>query len=144
VSQTIAAPPERVYDLLADVTQMHRWSPVSTGGRWLDGATQAVEGARFKGSNKEGRFRWSTTCRILEARRGEALSWHVLLFGARWGYRFEPDGAGGTVVTEWRDLSSGRAAPFRAIERLLRGRPTEGAIEGMRETLARVKAAAEA
>jgi uncharacterized protein YndB with AHSA1/START domain len=139
----IAAPPERVYELVADITQMDRWSPVSTGGRWLDGATEAVEGARFKGSNKEGPARWTTTCRILDARKGESLSWQVQLTGVRWGYRFEPDGSGGTEVTEWRDLSQRRALPFRVIEKLLRGKPAENTRKGMRETLERVKDAAE-
>jgi hypothetical protein len=143
VSVPIAAPPEVVYDLVADVTQMGRWSPVNTGGRWLDGATEAAEGVRFKGSNKEGPARWTTTCRIIEARRGEAVAWEVQLTGVRWGYRFEPDGAGGTVATEWWDISQRRALPVRLANTLLRGRPAAGTRKGMRETLERVKAAAE-
>jgi len=47
VSIPVAAPPERLYDLITDVTQMGRWSPECTGGKWLGGAAGPAAGARF-------------------------------------------------------------------------------------------------
>jgi uncharacterized protein YndB with AHSA1/START domain len=107
VSTTIAAPADAVYGALADITRMGEWSPECSGGRWLGGATAAAPGARFKGTNKNGPWRWSTTCTIEAADPGSALAWAVTFLGlpiARWSYRFAPDGQGGTVVTEsWED-----------------------------------------
>ena len=54
----IAAPPDLVYDLIADVTRMGEWSPECYRCEWLDGASAATPGARFRGYNRIGRFRW--------------------------------------------------------------------------------------
>ena len=37
VAVKINAPAEKVYDLITDVTQMGRWSPECTGGKWTGG-----------------------------------------------------------------------------------------------------------
>lgn len=144
VTMRIGAPPERIYAIVSDVTQMGRLSPECTGGRWLGGATGPAVGARFKGSNKRGLMRWSTKCEVTKADRPSAVEWQVAESGMRWGYRFEPDGDG-TLVTEYREHS--RAIPFyvKAVQRSgLLGRDRENLmVEGMRETLERLKAAAE-
>ena len=54
VSIEVAAPPERVYELVSDITRMGEWSPETVKGVWIDGASTPVVGARFKGSNKRG------------------------------------------------------------------------------------------
>jgi uncharacterized protein YndB with AHSA1/START domain len=51
VSVEIAAPPDAVYDLIADVTRMGEWSPECVRCRWLDGAQEARPGARFRGTS---------------------------------------------------------------------------------------------
>ena len=121
VSVTVNAPAEKVYDLLADIAQMGRWSPECTGGRWVGGATEAAVGARFKGSNRHGLMRWTTNCEVTKAERGKAFEWQVKESGMRWGYRFEPDGDGGTVVTEYREPHEADAAstsrPFQQHRR---------------------------
>ncbi len=53
VSIDIAAPPGAVYDLVADVTNMGRWSPETYRCEWLDGCTGPRVDARFKGWNKD-------------------------------------------------------------------------------------------
>jgi uncharacterized protein YndB with AHSA1/START domain len=144
VSLHIDAPAERIYDLLADVTQMGRWSPECTGGKWLDGSTGPTVGARFKGSNKKGLMRWSTTCEVTKADRPSAFEWQVAESGMLWGYRFEPDG-GGTLVTEYREKT--RDTPFyvKAVQKSgLIGKDREGLmVDGMKATLEKVKQAAE-
>src|SRR5918993_1034186 len=42
VSTVVAAPPETVYALVADVTRTPEFSPEVTSCRWLDGATGPV------------------------------------------------------------------------------------------------------
>ncbi len=48
VSIDIAAPPEKVYALVSDITRMGEWSPECRSCRWADEATGPTVGARFK------------------------------------------------------------------------------------------------
>ena len=38
-TETIAADPGALYDLVSDLCRMGEWSPEATGGRWVGGAT---------------------------------------------------------------------------------------------------------
>lgn len=103
----IAAPPARVYALLADVARMGEWSPECRGGRWLAGAREPAVGARFKAANRRGILRWRTVCRIIAAEPGRELAWEVLPAGlpatTRWRYLLEASEQG-TRVTERFEL----------------------------------------
>jgi uncharacterized protein YndB with AHSA1/START domain len=146
VTTTIAAPPQTVYALIADLTRMGEWSPETTGVTWLGGATEPRLGARFRGANRNGLRRWSTICTVVAAEPGRELAWESSLFGrpvALWRYTFEPDGNGGTKVTETSEDQ--RRAVFRALGGVASGvsdRKTHNA-ESMRVTLERLKGAAE-
>jgi uncharacterized protein YndB with AHSA1/START domain len=148
VSMPIAAPPEQLYDLITDVTQMGRWSPECTGGKWLGGATGPATGARFRGSNKHGVMRWWTHCTVTKADRPSAFEFTVLESGMRWGYRFEPDlnDASSTVVTEYRAPAKKTPAVIKAVVKSgIIGRSREEMlVDGMRQSLERLKVAAEA
>src|SRR6266576_2510404 len=103
VSSDIDAPADRIYALVADLPGMGRWSPENTGGKWLGGANGPTPGARFRGTNRNGLFRWSTTCRITAADPGRELEWVTSalgLTGALWRYEFRPNEQGGTTVVE--------------------------------------------
>lgn len=143
----IAAPAERLYDLITDVTQMGRWSPECTGGTWLGGSTAPTVGARFRGGNKHGLMRWWTHCTITKADRPSAFEFTVRESSMRWGYRFEPDPAepGSTVVTEYREQFKPTPGVIKLVQRSgLIGRDRDTLlVDGMRDTLARLKAAAE-
>jgi len=115
VSTTIDTTPERAYATVADITRMGGWSPECNGGSWLGGASAAVPGARFRGTNRNGVWRWSTTCTVMTALPGRELSWESRFLGrpvALWRYRFEPDGTGSTRVTE--STEDRRGALFKA------------------------------
>lgn len=122
-STTIAAPPQAVYEAVADVTRMGEWSPENAGATWLDGATEAKPGARFTGHNKHGRYHWSTSCTVMTADPGREISWEVSstfnLPVSLWKYRFAADGSGGTTVTE--SVEDRRGRPPRAQPRDDRG-----------------------
>lgn len=147
VTVRVAAPPDVVYALIADLPRMGEWSPECYRCRWVDGASEATEGARFKGYNKRGVRRWTTKGTVVTARRGESLAFEVhSVFNlpvSRWSYRIEPDGEGGAVVTErWDDR---RGALIRVAGGLASGvtdRATHNEA-GMRATLDRIKAEAE-
>ena len=141
----IAATPERVYELVSDVTRYGEWSPENLGGVWLDGASGPAVDAKFKAKNKR-RMSWSTTSTVRVADVGREFT-----FGTGkgpdtiWSYRLEPV-EGGTRVTE-----SFEAEEPNAMGRFLtklgtgvswseRGADIE---RGMQTTLEGLKAAAE-
>jgi uncharacterized protein YndB with AHSA1/START domain len=145
VSIRIEAAPERVYDIVTDIAQMGRLSPECIGGKWLDGATGPAVGARFKGSNKRGFARWSTTNKVVEAEPGKAFSFETQQSAARWTYRMQPDGTG-TLVTESREMYKERPLVAKVFAGLLLGGVDDHDDElrnGMRQTLERLKAIAE-
>ena len=146
VSLHISAPPERIYEIVTDVAGMGRLSPECTGGRWLGDAVGPAVGARFKGTNKRGFARWSTTNEVVEADPGRAFSFKTLQSGYQWTYRLEPDG-GGTLVTERRDPFRKRPAVAKLFTQVLLGGEDDHDAEmqeGMRATLDRLKTIAEA
>jgi hypothetical protein len=140
-SLRIEAPADALYDIVTDVAGMGRLSPECTGGRWLDGAAGPAVGARFKGTNKRGIIRWSTVNRVVEADRGVVFSFDTLGSGARWTYRFAPDGDG-TLVTESREMYTQRPRSATIFSALLLG-GTESHDEemnaGLQATLERLR-----
>ena len=141
----IAAAPEIVYDLVADITRMGEWSPECYRCEWLDEANSAQVGARFRGYNRAGKVRWQTTAVITAAERGREFAFTVVHDATGreetvWRYRFEPT-AGGTVLTEsfeflWCPVGN------RVVELFVpRGRQVN---RGIRQTLQRIGEAAEA
>jgi len=101
----IDAAPQAVYALVADLPAMGRWSPECYRCDWLDGATAAAPGARFRGRNRIGLRRWSTLGTVVAADPGRELTFDVQYMGlpvARWSYRITPRD-GGCTLTESTD-----------------------------------------
>lgn len=77
-SEAVAdAPPDAVWRIVSDVTRVGEWSHECHGARWLDGATAAAPGVRFRGRNKSGPWRWVRPCRITTADPGRSLAWRT-------------------------------------------------------------------
>lgn len=143
-SVTIAAPPEQVWELVSDVTRMGRFSPSNTGGKWVGGATGPAVGAKFLGFNKRGLARWITRCQVIECEQPNRFAFKVAENKTEWGFRIEPNGPDGTVLTQWRN----RAAPPPSVAKvaaklIFRGKIDEEMTDGIRGTLDAIKAAAE-
>lgn len=146
VTLRIDAAPERIYAIVTDVAQMGRLSPECTGGRWLAGATGPAVGARFKGHNKRGIARWSTTNEVVAAEPGREFAFETQQSGTRWAYHLEADGDG-TLVTESRTAFKPRPLLARVFSAVALGgvaEHDEEMREGLRATLERLKAVAEA
>lgn len=144
----IAAPPKDVWALVADVTRMGEWSPETTSCEWLDGATGPAVGARFRGYNKRGWSKWSTTCEVTACEPAREFSFVV--GGNRdpqtvWSYVFVAL-KGGVEVRESFELIAPLTGLDRALTRMLaRVKDREADLEDqMRQTLSRLKEAAEA
>jgi len=140
------APPEHVYDMVANLPRMGDWSPECQRVEWEDGATGPAEGAKFVGHNRGGPrqlFRWSRHGRVLSADRGREFTFATEEGGresTQWRYGFEPV-EGGTQVTEsyevkwipaWARIIDVPTNRHRELQ------------DAMRHTLARLKTAAEA
>lgn len=141
----IAAPAEQVWALITDITRMGDWSPETVKAEWIGGATGPAVGARFKGSNKLGIMRWSTKPVVEVADAGREFTF-VTTNGSgskkytRWSYRLSPTGDGTDVTESWEELGS-----LPIIGSLMMNDKREKRITaGMEQTLARIKAAAEA
>src|SRR4051794_32394800 len=74
----IDAPPLVAYDLLSDVTRMGERSPECYRCEWLGFPARPEVDARFKGFNRLGLLRWSTTCVVIKAERGREFAFTVL------------------------------------------------------------------
>ena len=145
VSIHVEASPDEIYGLVSDVTRVGEWSPECQRCAWLGGATGPAPGARFKGWNRRGLMRWTTTCTVVTAEPGREFAFEVDRSRMRWGYRMAADGEGCTV-TEYRE-HLGDVSPLIKLVQLsgLLGRDRERLmVEGMTQTLERVKAIAEA
>src|SRR3954452_21389597 len=102
------ASPEKVFELVSDVTRIGRYSPETFEAVWLDGVTEPKVGARFKGHvkrNGRGPIYW-TTCEVTACEPGKEFAFAVLTRGRplnTWRYVLEAKD-GGTDVTESFEL----------------------------------------
>jgi hypothetical protein len=142
----MAAPADKIWDLIANVRNTARFSPEVFEAEWLGDATGPALGAKFRGHvrrNEIGPVYW-TTCEVTACEPGREFGFAVLL-GDRavnnWHYRLAP-ASGGTDVTESFRLtpSAFTAAYFWLFGGWLRKRRN---IRDMTKTLQRIKAVAE-
>jgi uncharacterized protein YndB with AHSA1/START domain len=144
-SVVIKAPAESIYRLVADPMRMAEWSPECARCRWTGRMHAAQVGARFRGTSRNGRHRWTTTSTITDMQPNEVFAWQVTYFRwpvARWEYRLRPRPNGIELVEFVEDR---RGPLLRAMSPLITGSPDrdERNAETMATTLAAVKAAAE-
>ena len=140
------APPDRVWGLVSDITNTGRFSPETFEAEWLGGASGPEVGVKFRGHvlrNGRPPAYW-TVCRITECVPGEVFEFSVMGPGDSvvntWRYDFEPDGDGTLVTESYRLASNIGTRIYWKLLGKLRGRTNE---RGMRETLERVREAAE-
>lgn len=143
VTRDIAAPAEKVWVLVTDLPRMGEWSPENQGGKWTKGATGPAVGAVFRGTNKRGVRRWSTTVTVVECEPNKVFDFAVTsgpLGIANWRYEFEETDTGCRVTESWRD---NRKPWFTTVARVMGDHGATNAETQMTSTLARLAAAAE-
>lgn len=146
VTVRMAASADKIWELVSDIENTGRFSPETYDAQWLGGATEPAVGVTFRGHvNRNGwGLKYWTVCRIVACAPGREFAFTVLGPGGMaintWRYVFEPV-EGGTEVTESFQLHNN---PVLRLYWLLAGW-TRGKtnVEGMRETLNRIKAVVE-
>lgn len=107
-----AASPEAIWAVVSDVTRVGEWSHECQGADWVDGATSARPGARFRGKNRIGIRAWSRSNEVLTADAPRVLSWRTVpapFFpdSTVWTITLEPTGAGTRIVQEYEVVKLG-------------------------------------
>lgn len=155
----ITAPPERVWELVSDITTSVRYSPELQEVEWLDGAEGPVVGACFAGRNRNaGLGEWRTVSRIAQLDERRVFRWEIVRYDDRstaeplavWGYELEPV-AGGSATRLQHGMRLGTArGPLHEFvdrqpeqeEQIIGGRLAR-LRSGIETTLAGIKAEAE-
>lgn len=109
VRRHVDAPVAAVWSLVGDPARIGEISPECHRVDWLDGASGPAPGARFRGRNRKGLLRWSTTGTVVAHEPEREVSWDVDLLGqsvARWGFRLTPEDGGTRVEQFWQDRRS--------------------------------------
>lgn len=112
VSRTVDvhAAPDRVWALVSDLPAMGELSTENVGGRWVGGATGPAVGARFKGRNRNGVRRWSTSVKVTRCEPGSAFAFAVSYLGipvSEWTYDIAATPSGSRVTEGWSDRRPG-------------------------------------
>ncbi|WP_183099426.1 SRPBCC family protein [Nocardioides pelophilus] len=142
---TVEAPPERVWELLTDFSQMAQWSPELVRMLPLKRGGLRV-GQWYLGINRRKAVIWPTRSVVAAVETGRRLVWDTRSSGAQWIWELEPV-AGGTRVVHRRPVPTGVTLLSRIFAPAALGGSVEHAAEleqGMARTVAGLKAVAEA
>ena len=125
---SIDADPDTVYHLITDLGTLASLAEEAAAMEWRRGDA-AHPGAVFKGHNRNGVYRWSTTCTVTDAQPGQVFAFDVRYLGlpiARW--RYDIAGAdGGAASPSGRGTAAPAGSPRRrgsAQESAIATRPT--------------------
>ena len=139
----IDAPVAKVWALVSDLNRMPQWSPQC---RMMKALGPVRQGARTINLNRRNRFFfWPTTCTVMEVIPEKKVAFRVDINNTIWSYELEPT-ATGTRVVESRHAENGvKPISNVAINTFMGGVPSfeRELVDGMNETLSRIKAAAE-
>ena len=138
----IEAPVARVWTLVSDLSRMPQWSPQC---RMMKAIGPLRQGVRTINLNRRKRLFWPTTCTVTEVIPEKKLAFRVNLNGTVWSYELEPTPTG-TKLTESRHAENGVSAfSNMSVNALMGGVPSfeRELVDGMNQSLSRIKAAAE-
>jgi hypothetical protein len=110
-----------VYRLVSDVQRIGEWSPECRSAVWLD--DRRGPGARFRGSNRSGKNRWSRICEVLVDDRDREFAWRTIPGGpamddsTEWAVVLQAAGRA-TLLTQRMQMLKKPQAWFRPCIRL--------------------------
>ena len=138
----INAPVSRVWDLVSDLSRMPQWSPQC---RMMKLLGPLRPGTRTITHNRHKMLFWPTTSTITEVIPERKIAFRIPLNTSVWSYELEPTTTG-TRLVETRHAENGVTAVSTAVTKAALGGVDTfetALIEGMNQSLARIKAAAE-
>jgi uncharacterized protein YndB with AHSA1/START domain len=138
----INAPVAKVWALVSDLGRMPQWSPQC---RLMKSFGPLRQGTRTFNLNRRNLMVWPTTCTVTEVIPEKKVAFRVNANNTIWSYELEPTDVG-TRVVETRHAENGvKAISNMAVNALMDGVPRfeRELVEGMNESLVRIKAAAE-
>ena len=141
----VAADPARVWSLVSDLPRLAEWSPQVV--RSFVRTERPIQlGTRLLNVNRRGLLVWPTQSKVVRFEPHQEIAFRVKDNFTVWSFTLEPT-ATGTRVVQRREAPEGISAiSSRLTRRMLGGVPSFQAElrEGMRSTLAAIKATAEA
>ena len=101
VAVSVDADIDSVWDVVRDVTRVGEWSHECVLASWIGDAKAPTPGARFRGRNRAGIFRWGRVCEIVAADPYQII-WRTvpsLLYpdSSEWMITLEKAGGGTTI-----------------------------------------------
>jgi hemerythrin-like domain-containing protein/uncharacterized membrane protein len=117
VEVVVDAAVDDVWAVVRDVTRTPQWSLECRKIEWLDGATEAAPGARFRGENRAGPFTWRRVNEVVEVRAPNRFVWRTVPSrgfpdSTEWSFELEPTASGTRVVQAYRVLRAPRVLSF--------------------------------
>ena len=98
-----------MYHLITDLPMLASLAEENEAMQWHKG-DKAAPGAVFKGANRNGRYRWTTTCTVTDAEPGRVFAFDVRYMAvpiAHWRYDIASDGDGCRVTEQTWDRRPG-------------------------------------
>lgn len=146
----ISAPVDKVWSLVTDIPAMAKWSPQVVKSTVKGGVV--TKGATFTNLNKQGIKRWPTAGKVVRFQPPAGATPGDFAFRIRenrtiWSFELEPTADGGTRLTERRETPDGISGISMLLTKVVLGGQepfTDELRRGMRQTLERIKAEAEA
>jgi uncharacterized protein YndB with AHSA1/START domain len=142
----IDAPVEDVWTLVSDVRRMPEWSPQVDSTRLREGFDRVTLGAQFTNRNSIDDLVWTTHAEVVRFEPDHEIAFRVEENWVIWSFTVAPDGSG-TLLTQRRDAPDGVSDLSLELTNGFMGGVevfTTSMRAGMRETLERIKAQAEA
>jgi uncharacterized protein YndB with AHSA1/START domain len=138
----INAPVSRVWGLVSDLSRMPQWSPQC---RMMKLLGPLRPGTRTINLNRRNMLFWPTTATITEVIPERKIAFRIPINTSVWSYELETT-ATGTRLVETRHAENGVRAVSTAVTKAALGGVDSfesELLEGMNQSLARIKAAAE-
>ena len=142
----VDATPERVWALVSDLRRMARWSP-QVQRTFVRGDGTVRLGTRTVNVNRRGLLVWPTRAKVVRFDPHREIALRIKDNFTIWSFTLEPTEAGGTLITQRREAPQGISPiSHRLTDAVLGGQQqfTAELRNGMRQTLTRIKADAEA
>lgn len=124
VEVRVAAAPEVVWPLVADVALPAQASPELVEAHWVEPTAEPAVGCRFVGTNRNRHFgQWQTISTVTEYDPPHTFGWAVGEVddpNTSWRFTLRRDGEDGqhTVLTQWMQLGTGASGLGIAIARM--------------------------